>query len=190
MLIAGNIGVSFALSISERDYKYIVLELSSFQLDDIKYFRSDIAIILNITPDHLNRYNNNFKDYILSKRRITENQISSDSLVFNIDDPNLNSLKTKAKKYPFSILSKQIEGGYLSNNKIIINQNYINMTIQELALQGKHNIYNSMAASIAARVFEVKDSVIRKSLMDFQNIEHRLESVSYTHLTLPTNREV
>ena len=181
VLIAGNIGVSFALSISERDYKYIVLELSSFQLDDIKYFRSEIAIILNITPDHLNRYNNNFKDYIKSKKRITENQISSDSLIFNYDDPNLSTLKTKAKKYPFSILSKQIEGGYLNNNKLIINQNNIKMTIQELALQGKHNIYNSMAASIAARVFEVKDSVIRKSLMDFQNIEHRLEYVLTVH---------
>ena len=181
VLIAGNVGIGFAFSISERDYEYIVLELSSFQLDGIQNFRSNIAIILNITHDHLDRYNNIFDNYIASKYRITKNQISSDYLVYNIDDPQLENLKTNAKKLPISLLSKQKDGVYLDINKLIINQNNKTMTIHELALQGRHNIYNSMAASIAARVFEVKDLIIRKSLMDFQNIEHRLEYVLTVH---------
>ena len=181
VLVAGNVGVGFASSIAERDYDYIVLELSSFQLDGIKAFRSDVAIILNITADHLERYGYNLDNYIKSKLSITSNQISTDSLIYNIDDSNVQKIKTKARKLPISLINKQNPGGFLNNNKLIINLNNTTMTIQELALQGKHNVFNSMAAAMAARVFEVKDSVIRQSMIDFQNIEHRLETVLTVH---------
>tara|TARA_B100001758_G_scaffold243068_1_gene252285 strand:+ start:2260 stop:3579 length:1320 start_codon:yes stop_codon:yes gene_type:complete len=181
VLVAGNIGVSFASSIAERDYNYIVLELSSFQLDGIKEFRSEIAILLNITPDHLDRYNNMIEEYAESKFRITENQTNSDYLIFNTDDKIVKKINTKARRLPISLIHEEKEGGVLKNNKIIINLNNKTMTIQELALQGRHNIFNSMAAAMAARVFEVKDSVIRKSMIDFQNVEHRLEYVLTVH---------
>jgi len=181
VLVAGNIGVGFALSIADRDYDFIVLELSSFQLDGIKNFRSDIAILLNITSDHLDRYDNKLEKYAESKFRITENQTENDVLILNSDDTIVNNINTKAKKLPISLVKKINKGGYLNKNELIININNKTMTIQELALQGKHNIFNSMAAAIAARVFEVKDSVIRQSMIDFQNVEHRLEYVLTVH---------
>jgi len=183
VLVAGNIGIGFAKSIVERDYDYIVLELSSFQLDGISKFRADIAILLNITPDHLDRYDNNFENYIESKLRITNNQTSEDILIFNYDDKNIrDKIATRAKKLPFS-LDKELEedGSYYKNKQINININNNKMTIQELALQGKHNVYNSMAAAVASRVLEVKDFIIRQSLLDFKNIEHRLEHVINVH---------
>jgi UDP-N-acetylmuramoylalanine--D-glutamate ligase len=158
-----------------------VLELSSFQLDGIKNFRSDIAILLNITSDHLDRYDNKLEKYAESKFRISENQTENDVLILNADDTIVNKISTKAKKIPISLVNKLNEGGYLNKNELIININNKTMTIQELALQGKHNTFNSMAAAIAARVFEVKDSVIRKSMIDFQNVEHRLEYVLTVH---------
>ncbi len=181
VLIAGNVGVGFALSIAERDYDYIVLELSSFQLDGIKQFRSDVAILLNITPDHLDRYDYKLENYAASKFRITKNQTAQDALIYNADDALLNALKTKAKRLPVSLQTQQKEGGFYNNNEIIINLNNNIMTMQELALQGKHNIFNSMAAAMAARVFEVKDTVVRQAMIDFQNIEHRLEYVLTVH---------
>ena len=181
VLVAGNVGVGFALSISERDYDYIVLELSSFQLDGIKNFRSDVAILLNITPDHLDRYDYKLENYSASKFKITENQQEQDFLIYNADDTIVKEIKTKAKKLPISLKNEQKEGGFLNKNKLIIKLNNNTMTIQELALQGKHNIFNSMAAAMAARVFEVKDSVIRQSMIDFQNVEHRLEYVLTVH---------
>ena len=181
VLIAGNIGVGFALSIAERDYDYIVLELSSFQLEGICKFRSDIAVLLNITADHLDRYDSKLKNYSEAKFRITENQTEQDVLIYNADDSLLNTLKTKAKKLPISLKKRQKEGGFYNKNEIIINLNNHTMTMQELALQGKHNIFNSMAAAMAARVFEVKDTVIRQAMIDFQNIEHRLEYVITVH---------
>ena len=181
VLVAGNVGVSFALSIAERDYDYIVLELSSFQLDGIKNFRCDVAILLNITPDHLDRYDYKLKNYSASKFKITENQQEQDFLVYNADDEIVKEIKTKAKKLPISLINKQKEGGFLNKNELIIKLNNNTMTMQELALQGKHNIFNSMAAAMAARVFEVKDSVIRQSMIDFQNVEHRLEYVLTVH---------
>ncbi len=181
VLIAGNIGVGFALSIAERDYDYIVLELSSFQLEGICKFRSDIAVLLNITADHLDRYDSKLKNYSEAKFRITENQTEQDVLIYNVDDSLLNTLKTKAKKLPISLKKRQKEGGFYNKNEIIINLNNHTMTMQELALQGKHNIFNSMAAAMAARVFEVKDTVIRQAMIDFQNIEHRLEYVITVH---------
>jgi len=181
VLVAGNIGVGFALSIAERDYDYIVLELSSFQLDGIKNFRSDVAILLNITPDHLDRYDYRLENYSASKFKITENQQEQDFLVYNADDEIVKEIKTNAKKLPISLKNEQQEGGFLNKNELIIKLNNNTMTMQELALQGKHNIFNSMAAAMAARVFEVKDSVIRQSMIDFQNVEHRLEYVLTVH---------
>jgi UDP-N-acetylmuramoylalanine--D-glutamate ligase len=181
VLVAGNVGVGFALSIAERDYDYIVLELSSFQLDGIKNFRSDVAILLNITADHLNRYDYKLENYSASKFKITENQKEQDFLVYNADDEIVKEIKTKAKKLPISLKNEQKEGGFLNKNELIIKLNNNTMTMQELALQGKHNIFNSMAAAMAARVFEVKDSVIRQSMIDFQNVEHRLEYVLTVH---------
>ena len=181
VLVAGNVGVGFALSIAERDYDYIVLELSSFQLDNIQSFRSDVAILLNITPDHLDMYDYKLENYAASKFRITENQTTQDVLIYNADDAMMNALKTKAKKLPISLQTTQKEGGFYNNNEITINLNNNTMTMQELALQGKHNVFNSMAAAMAARVFEIKDTVIRQAMIDFQNVEHRLEYVLTVH---------
>jgi len=181
VLAAGNIGIGFALSIAERDYDYIILELSSFQLDGIQDFRSNVAILLNITPDHLDRYGYSLENYSKAKFRITKNQNEHDFLIYNVDDTIVNSITTKAKKLPISLINEQFEGGYLNNKELIIKLNNQTMTIQELALQGKHNMFNSMAAAIAARVFEVKDTVIRKSMLDFMNVEHRLEHVLTVH---------
>ena len=181
VLVAGNVGVGFALSIAERDYDYIVLELSSFQLDGIQNFRSDVAILLNITPDHLDRYDYRLENYTASKFRISENQSELDFLIYNVDDAIVNTIKTKAKKLPISLKTPQKEGGFYNNNEITINLNNNTMIMQELALQGKHNVFNSMAAAMAARVFEIKDTVIRQSMIDFQNVEHRLEYVLTVH---------
>ena len=181
VLVAGNVGVGFAFSIAQRDYDYIVLELSSFQLDGIRNFRSDVAILLNVTPDHLDRYDYKLENYTASKFRITENQLATDFLIYNADDTLVNAIQTKAKKLPISLIHEQKEGGYLNNNELIIKLNNQTMTIQELALQGKHNMFNSMAAAMAARVFEVKDVVNRQSMLDFQNVEHRLEYVLTVH---------
>lgn len=181
VIIAGNIGLSLSRAICQRDYKFIVLELSSFQLDDIKKFKPDIGILLNITPDHLDRYDNSFKKYAESKFKLTTNQTSKDILIYNQDDPVVNSIQTNAKKIPISLTYNLNEGGYYNHNQINIKLNNKIMTIKELALQGKHNIFNSMAAAISARVFEVKDTIIRQSLIDFQNVEHRLENVLSVH---------
>ena len=182
VLVAGNIGTGFSRSIVDRDFDFIILELSSFQLDGIKKFKADISILLNITPDHLDRYGNDFEKYIQSKFRITKNQKSEDVLIYNYDDENIkNWIETKAKKIPFSIYKTFDEGAFYKDEKIIININKNKMTIQELALQGKHNVYNSMAAAVASRVLEVKDFITRQSLLDFQNIEHRLEHVINVH---------
>ena len=182
VLVAGNIGTGFARSIVDRDYDFIILELSSFQLDGIKKFKADVSILLNITPDHLDRYENDFEKYIQSKFRITKNQKSEDVLIYNYDDKNIrNRIETKAKKIPFSLYKTFDEGAFYKDEKINININKNKMTIQELALQGKHNVYNSMAAAVASRVLEVKDFITRQSLLDFQNIEHRLEHVINVH---------
>ena len=182
VLVAGNIGTGFSRSIVDRDYDFIILELSSFQLDGIKKFKADVSILLNITPDHLDRYENDFEKYIQSKLRITKNQKSEDVLIYNYDDENIkNRIETKAKKIPFSLYKTFDEGAFYKDEKINININKNKMTIQELALQGKHNVYNSMAAAVASRVLEVKDFITRQSLLDFQNIEHRLEHVINVH---------
>jgi len=182
VLLTGNIGKSFSLDISQRDYDYIVLEVSSFQLDNIINFCPDISIILNITPDHLDRYDGKFSEYIKSKTRITLNQKKHDFLIYNYDDKSVEKIETLAKKIPVSLNTRfDLDGCFYFNNKMNINLNNNTMTIEKLALKGSHNIFNSMAAAMAARVFEVSDDIIRKSLIDFENIEHRLEYVLTVH---------
>ncbi len=180
VLIAGNIGISFSGELAIRDYDYIVLETSSFQLDGINTFKPDIAILLNISEDHLDRYNHNMGEYISSKFRISENQNDTDFLIYNTDDLLVKNILTNARKIPVSLNHFQEEGAFY-NEGIIINLNNTTMKIQELSLQGKHNLFNSMAAAMAARVLEIKDSVISQAMTDFENLEHRLEYVLTVH---------
>jgi UDP-N-acetylmuramoylalanine--D-glutamate ligase len=181
--LAGNIGDSLAKQVSQNDKAFYVLELSSFQLDGMFDFKVDIAILLNITPDHLDRYENKFENYAASKFRILQNQTANCHLIYCEDDQvimdGLESGKYLGQKHPFSIKNKNSFGGYLENEdfKIHTNNIIVTMKITELALQGKHNLYNSMASGIAGRVLDLKKEVIRESLTDFQNVEHRLEEV-------------
>ena len=178
--LAGNIGDSFARCLSRSDHDYWVLELSSFQLDDIQQFKPYIAILLNLSPDHLDRYDGEMENYVASKLRITENQDSNDYFIYwNEDDlikKNLNNVK--ATKLPFGEQSLA-PGASLINETIEININRepLTMTIHELALQGKHNTYNSMAGGIAAKLLGITNDIVRECLSDFEKIEHRLESV-------------
>lgn len=185
--LAGNIGNSFAAEVANIDHDHYVLELSSFQLDGLKEFKADLAVLLNITPDHLDRYDNNFEKYIASKFRIAMNQTEEDVFIYNYDDENIKKYLEKhplrSRLIPFSIKTTLEEGAYLEEENLIvnINNNPFTMSIHELALQGKHNIYNSMAAGIAGRVLELRKDAIRESLSDFQNVEHRLEFVMNVH---------
>jgi UDP-N-acetylmuramoylalanine--D-glutamate ligase len=185
--LGGNVGKSFAYQVATENFDYYVLELSSFQLDGMYNFRADIAILLNITPDHLDRYDYKFENYVASKFRITQNQISGNSFIYCADDVTIEEYMKhqtyQAELIPFSI-KKTIEGNaaYLTNNEITLNYNNnpkpLTMTIEQLALAGKHNVYNSMAASMAASIVNIRKDIIRESLEDFTNVEHRLEFVS------------
>jgi len=186
--IAGNIGKSFALQVAQNNYEVYVLEISSFQLDDMHNVRANIAILLNITPDHLDRYNNNFNNYVDSKFRIIQNQTADDAFIYCFDDSviteKLKHVKTKAQQFPFSLLPKHTkQGAYLNNDKIIIeyNKTQVHMTLEQLALQGKHNTYNSMAAGVAARLMDIRKDTLKQCFSDFHNIAHRLEYVSSVH---------
>ena len=181
--MTGNVGNSFALSVAEGSHDYYVIELSSFQLDGMYDFKADIAVLMNITPDHLDRYNHEFQNYIDSKFRITRNQTKSDYLIYWADDPVI-AAELSRNKYgmtllPFSDTITENMAAYVENNELIIDYpNKINlMTIHELALKGRHNTYNSMAAAIAGKVLNIRKDVIRESLADFQGVEHRLEPV-------------
>ena len=182
VLMAGNIGDSFAKEIKNNP-EFFVLELSSFQLDGIKLFRPNIAIITNITPDHLDRYDNNFENYIESKFRIVMNQTDSDYLIYNADDPAiisfLKSNKIQSQLIPFSIDKTFDFGTYYKDNNIIIKlkNKSILMPISNLALEGKHNIKNAMAAATVAHLLKIRKDTIRESLECFQGAEHRLENV-------------
>ena len=186
--LAGNIGVSFARCLAKRDYEYFVLELSSFQLDYMFDFKADISVLTNIIPDHLDRYNQSLEIYINSKFRICRNQTPQDFFIYNADDENISKYlpdnSISSTMIPFSI-KKEISGNaaWISEKTIEINikNNIMTMMIENLALQGKHNLYNSMAAAVAARVLEIKKDSIKESLADFQNIEHRLEFVTKVH---------
>jgi UDP-N-acetylmuramoylalanine--D-glutamate ligase len=187
--LGGNIGKSYARQVAEENYDYFVLELSSFQLDNTYTFRPDIAILCNITPDHLDRYNYEFQNYIDSKFRIAMNQTKDDYFIYCTDDEvtvsNLSTHKIDAQKLPFSFGKVLNSGAYVVNKEfhLLENQsttpnNILTMFINDFALKGIHNSYNSMAAAIAANVLNIRKDVIRESLIDFQNVEHRLEYVA------------
>jgi UDP-N-acetylmuramoylalanine--D-glutamate ligase len=186
--LAGNIGKSFAYQVATEEFDLYVLELSSFMLDDMYQFKTDIAVLLNITPDHLDRYDYKMENYVASKFRIMQNQTPDSVFIYCADDPEtikgLNSHSTAAQYIPFSIEKnpdsyRGERGAYLENDQIIINvrKEPFEMSITELALQGKHNIYNSMASGIVANFLEISNPLIRESMGNFKNIEHRLESV-------------
>jgi UDP-N-acetylmuramoylalanine--D-glutamate ligase len=181
--LAGNIGKSFAYQVATEKFDIYVLELSSFMLDDMYSFKSDIAVLLNITPDHLDRYEYKMENYAASKFRVTLNQTADDYFIYCADDPEtINGMAERsfaAKQLPFSIQKKIEPGAYLEKDNIVINthQQHFEMSITELALQGKHNVYNSMASGIVAKVLELRNPVIRESMGNFKSIEHRLESV-------------
>ncbi|MRX39594.1 UDP-N-acetylmuramoyl-L-alanine--D-glutamate ligase [Flavobacterium sp. LC2016-23] len=181
--LGGNIGKSFAWQVAENKFDAYVLELSSFQLDGIIEYRPDIAIITNISPDHLDRYEYKYQNYINSKFRITMNQTESDYLIYDADDEAiaewLKNNKTKAKLIPFSLSKKFDEGASINNNKmeIKINQEEFTMETEYIALEGKHNMKNAMAASSVAKLMQIRNATIRESLSNFQGVEHRLEKV-------------
>lgn len=182
--LAGNVGESLARKVAEGSYDYFVVELSSFQLDGMYNFKADIAILLNITPDHLDRYEYKMENYVDSKFRIIKNQREEDVFIYCLDDENIMShlkkINIKPRQYPFSIKEKVESGAWLNGEQLIIqtNKDPLSMSVYDLALQGSHNIYNSMAAGIAAKILDLRKDLIRECLSDFQNIEHRLEFVA------------
>lgn len=181
--LAGNIGDSFAKQIIDKDHKNYVLEVSSFQLDDIHQFKPKIAVITNITPDHLDRYDFKFENYIASKFRIVENQTEEDYFIYDADDDviteHIKQYQIQSKKLPFSLTKVIEEGAYYKDNKIIItiDNNQIIMPTENITLEGKHNIKNAMAASTVAHLLKIRKQTIRESLENFQGVEHRLEHV-------------
>ncbi|WNW01539.1 UDP-N-acetylmuramoyl-L-alanine--D-glutamate ligase [Tenacibaculum sp. HL-MS23] len=181
--VGGNIGDSFAQQVAQRDYSEYVLELSSFQLDGIIEFKPHIAIITNISADHLDRYEYSFDKYIASKFQITKNQTKDDFLIYDADDEAiqnwLSKNKVNAKKVPFSVEKELEYGAFLRQDKIImkLTTEEILMNVSELALKGKHNTKNAMAASMAARLLQVRKETIAESLLDFEGVAHRLEYV-------------
>jgi UDP-N-acetylmuramoylalanine--D-glutamate ligase len=184
--LAGNVGKSFARQVATESFDWYVLELSSFQLDDMYEFRANVAILTNITPDHLDRYNYEMQNYVNSKFRILQNLTENDWFIFNYDDPvisaEIEKRKVIPKIAPFSLKEKLEIGGYADEKQITININdQFTMSIHELALKGKHNTQNSLASGIASRILEIRKDVVRESLEDFVNVEHRLEFVAKVH---------
>ncbi len=186
--LAGNVGKSLAMQVAERDYEYCVLELSSFQLDDMYDSRINYAVLLNITPDHFDRYDYKMQNYVDSKFRIVQNQRKTDAFIYCDDDEIITTevakKKLPARLFPFTIRGNVQQGACIENNNLVIktnNQTTFTMSIHELALQGKHNIYNTMAAGIVGRILDLRKESIRESLSDFQNVEHRLEKVGKVH---------
>lgn len=185
--LAGNIGESFAKQVATKNFDWYVLELSSFQLDGMFEFRADIAVLLNITPDHLDRYGYVMQNYVDSKFRITQNQGKNDWFIYNLDDPiiceELSKRELPAQRAPFSLQNTVDQGGYINNQEqITINiKDQFTMSIHDLALKGKHNAANSLASGITSRILEIRKEVVRESLSDFVNVEHRLEFVAKVH---------
>jgi UDP-N-acetylmuramoylalanine--D-glutamate ligase len=181
--MTGNVGNSFALAVAEGGYDYYVIELSSFQLDGMYDFRAEMAILMNITPDHLDRYNYEMQNYVDSKMRVIRNQNSDDVFIWCADDPvtlrEVEKRTISSRSLPFSIDRCEGMAACVENDNIIldITQKSSLMTIHDLALKGRHNTYNSMAAAIAGKVLNIRKETIRESLTDFQGVEHRLESV-------------
>lgn len=181
--LGGNIGKSYAYQVATEHFDYYVLEISSFQLDNCYEFRPDIAIITNITPDHLDRYGYEMENYVKAKFRITRNLRPEDCFIFDSDDAitinHLNKIVTEAKKLPFTQETKVEQGAYLDNDKIVVKyeDDECDIFLKELSLGGKHNVYNSMAAALAAKTTGIDNEIIRNSLETFAPIEHRLEPV-------------
>lgn len=181
--LAGNIGDSFAKQVLDKNHDNYVLEVSSFQLDDIDEFKPKVAILTNITPDHLDRYDNKFENYIASKFRIVENQTEDDFFIYDADDEViiewLEKHQIQSKKLPFSLTKVIGQGAYYKNNQIIItiDNNQIIMPTENITLEGKHNVKNAMAASTVAHLLKIRKQTIRESLENFQGVEHRLEHV-------------
>ena len=181
--LGGNIGKSYAYQVATENFDIYVLELSSFQLDNVYDFKADIAIITNITPDHLDRYGYNMENYVKSKFRITRNMSDDDCFIFCSDDEitinHLNKIVVKAQQLPFTQKQVVPQGAYLKDDRIIVRykEQECDMYLQELALGGKHNVYNSMAAALAAKAMDIDNAAIREGLATFQAVEHRLEKV-------------
>ncbi len=184
--LAGNIGKSFAYQVATENFDVYVLELSSFMLDNMFDFKAEIAVLLNITPDHLDRYQYEMKKYIDSKFRIVQNQTATDCFIFCEDDAatvaGLDDRNIRSKRYPFTLNNHPFaQGAWIENEQMIIQtspKDSFTMSIRDLSLQGKHNVYNSMASTIVAKVSQIREETIRESLSDFQNIPHRLEFVA------------
>lgn len=184
--LAGNVGYSLAKQVALEDKEIYVIELSSFQLDDMEDFRAEIAILTNITPDHLDRYEYDMQLYVNAKFRILQNQTAADYFIYNADDPIVTAEIAKreiaAQLIPFSLTKTFDIGGYVANKQLIINfNNQFTMSIHELALKGKHNTQNSLASGLAGRLLDIRKDVVRESLSDFVNVEHRLEFVAKVH---------
>ena len=181
--LGGNIGKSYAYQVATEHFDYYVLEISSFQLDDVYDFKPDIAIITNITPDHLDRYDHKMENYVAAKFKITQNLSPDDCFIFDNDDEitirHLDNIILRCKMLPFSQEKELEQGAFLRQEKIVVRykQEETNLYLKELALGGKHNIYNSMAAALAAKAMDIDNEVIRNSLATFQPVEHRLEPV-------------
>ena len=181
--LAGKIGKSLALQVAEEKHDYYVIELSSFQLDNMYNFRADIAVLMNITPDHLDRYDHCMQNYINAKFRITQNQTSEDAFIFWNDDPiikrELDKHGIRAHLYPFSAIKEEGSIAYVEDHEVVITEPIaFNMEQEQLALTGQHNLYNSLAAGISANLAGITKEDIRKALSDFQGVEHRLEKVA------------
>jgi UDP-N-acetylmuramoylalanine--D-glutamate ligase len=182
--LAGNIGDSYAKSVAEKTHEYAVLEVSSFQLDGIKTFKPHIAVLTNITPDHLDRYDYQFDKYIASKFRIAMNQTETDFFIYDADDEvikaGLEKHQVRAIKVPFSIKKKLNYGTYLDNQNIMIqtSENILTIPQEDISLEGKHNLKNAMAAATAAHLLKIRKESIRESMMYFENVPHRMEKVS------------
>lgn len=181
--LAGNIGTSFARQVADESYDYYVLEVSSFQLDDIQNFRPYISLLLNLSQDHLDQYNYNYEEYALAKFRIAENQENDNFFIYNKDDEMsvhlLETLNIRARKIPFTLKEKLKEGGFVQDGNMMVKlQDEFSMKVGELSLAGNHNVANSLAASIAGKILNISNEGIRNSLMTFQAVEHRLEEVA------------
>lgn len=181
--LAGNVGKSLAYQVATEKHDVYVIELSSFQLDNMYEFKANIAVLMNITPDHLDRYDYKMENYVAAKFRILRNQTEEDSFIFWQDDPiiaaQLKNLHIEAQMYPFSEQHANNTSAYIENGELVINTNkeHVEMPREELALKGLHNLYNSMAAGLSASILDIKKDVIRKALEDFEAVEHRLEYV-------------
>lgn len=182
--LVGNIGVSYARQVAIQPADYYIVEISSFQLDDIRDFKPDVAILLNITPDHLDRYDYKMENYVASKFRIAMNQTKEDYFIYCKDDPEIRNYLEKKPIYsepiPFSIMEHLNEGGFIANDQVNIQvkDEPVIMSMYDLALKGKHNMYNSMAAGIAGRTMDIRKEKIRDSLSTFSGLEHRMEYVA------------